>query len=181
MPAPTEWVDPDDLVAVAGIAQSADFNTVLDNLIYLYDAPRCALRLTSAQEVANATDHTVSWSQAVWESHGDMWDVGGPSSVTMTRAGVFAFNLSAEWEESAAGGKRAAYLHKNGTRLRKFHELSADGVSPFASSNTIETNCVDGDVFTVVVRQLSGAALDLVANRTVLTVRWVAAPPASGE
>lgn len=179
---PEEWVDPATLVATAGTeARSADFNAVLDNLLYLYDPPRCALRITSNQSVANATDHTIEWDEAVWDSHGDMWAIGGPSSVTMTRDGVAAFNLSAEWDLTANGGKRAAYLHKNGVRLRKFHELSADGVSPFASSNTIETNCVDGDVFTVVVRQLSGAALDLAATRTVLTVRWVAAPPASGE
>lgn len=167
---------------VSELLRAADMNAyVRDAMLYMYDPPRCALRLTAAQEVANATDHTVSWDQAVWDSHGDMWDVGGPSSITITRPGVLAFNLSAEWAESAAGGKRAAYLHKNGTRLRKFHELSADGVSPFAASNTIETNCAASDVFTVVVRQLSGAALDLVATRTVLTVRWVAAAPASGE
>lgn len=176
-----EWTDPKTWI-VEELLRAVDLNTyVRDNLLYLFDPPRGAFRLTGAQEVDHANDHTVAWDEAVWDSHGDMFDPGGPSTITCTRDGVLAFNLTAEWAETAGGGKRAAYLHKNGTRLRKFHELSADGVSPFASSNTIETNCVDGDSFTVVVRQLSGAALDLVANRTVLTVRWVAAPPASGE
>lgn len=178
---PTEWTDPITWV-VSNKVTAAQLNANLrDNLDYLYDAPRCALRITANQSVANATDHTVSWSEAVWDSHGDMWDVGGPSAITITRAGVYAFNLSTEWAEDANGGKRAAYLHKNGSRLRKFHECSADGVSPFASSNTIETNSAVSDSFTVVVRQLSGAALNLAATRTVLTVRWVAAPPLAGE
>lgn len=176
-----EWTPPKTWV-IGELLRAADMNSYLrDNLDYLFDPPRCALRLTTAQEVANGTDHTVAWDEAVWDSHGDMWDVGGPSVVTCTRAGLLAFELSAEWAESAAGGKRAAYLHKNGTRLRKFHEASADGVSPFAMSNPIKTNCAVGDTFTVVVRQLSGAALDLIANRNVLTVQWVAAAPAVGE
>lgn len=176
-----EWTAPKTWT-VGERARAADLNTyVRDNTLYHHDPPRCALRLTATQSVANATDHTVSWDEAVWDSHGDMWDVGGPSAITITRAGVYAFNLSIKWAESATGGKRAAYLQKNGTRLRDFHELSADGVSPFASSNTIETNAAVADVFDIDVRQLSTAALNLTATRTVLTVRWVAAPPVSGE
>lgn len=177
-----EWTDPASILAVAGTeARAADFNTALDNLQFVYDPPRCALRITSDQEVANATDHTIEWDEAVWDSHGDMWDVGGPSVVTITRDGVYSFQLSNLWEESAAGGKRAAFLQVNGTRRADFYQASADGVSPFASSNTIETNLEDGDSIDIDVRQLSGAPLDLIANRTRLIVRWVAAPPASGE
>lgn len=178
---PTEWTTPITWTVGAKVTAAQMNAHIRDNSLYMWDPPRCALRLTAVQAVANATDHTVSWSEAVWDSHGDMWDVGGPSSIMITRDGVYAFNLTTEWAETANGGKRAARLHKNGTQLRKFHEISADGVSPFAASNTIETNCVDGDVFTVVVRQLSGASLNLAATRTVLTVRWVAAPPVSGE
>lgn len=176
-----EWTTPITWTVGAKVTAAQMNAHIRDNSLYHHDPPRCALRITSNQSVANATDHTVSWSEAVWDSHGDMWDVGGPSAITITRAGVYAFNLSVKWAESAAGGKRAAYLQKNGTRLRDFHELSADGVSPFASSNTIETNAAVSDVFDIDVRQLSGAALNLTANRTVLTVRWVAAPPVSGE
>lgn len=176
-----EWTDPITWV-VSNKVTAAQLNANLrDNLLYLFDPPRCALRLTATQAVANATDHTISWGEAVYDSHGDMWDIGGPSAVLCTRDGLLTFELTNEWAEDANGGKRAAYLHKNGTRLRKFYEASADGVSPFAMSNPITTNCVDGDSFTVVVRQLSGASLNLIATRNVLTVRWVAAPPVSGE
>lgn len=179
---PVEWVDPASLLAVAGTeARAADFNTVLDNLLYLYDPPRCALRLTSAQEVANATDHTIEWDEAVWDSHGDMFDVGGPSVVTITRDGVYGIQLGTLWEETASGGKRAAFLQVNGSRRRDFYQGSADSVSPFALSTYVETNLADGDSIDIDVRQLSGAPLDLIALRTVLVVRWVAAPPASGE
>lgn len=167
---------------VGELGRAADLNAYLrDAIDYLSNPPRCALRLTAAQAVANATDHTISWDEAVWDSHGDMWDVGAPSTVTCTRDGLLLFNLTDEWAETANGGKRAARLHKNGSQLRKFHESSADGVSPFASSNSIITNCLDGDSFTVVTRQLSGASLDLAATRTVLNVIWIALPPASGE
>lgn len=177
----TEWTTPITWV-VSNKVTAAQMNAhIRDNSLYLYDAPRCALRLTATQSVANASTVAIAWDEAVWDSHGDMWDSGGPSAILCTRDGVLAFNLTAEWEDSANGGKRAAFLYKNGTLLRPFHSASADGVSPFSMSNTIETNCVDGDSFDVRVRQLSGAALNLVATRTVLTVRWVAAAPVSGE
>lgn len=177
-----EWVDTATLAAVAGTeARSADFNSVLQDLLFLYDPPRCALRLTGAQEVANATDHTIAWDEAVWDSHGDMWDDGGPSKITITRAGVYSIHLSSLWGSTAAGGKRAAFLQVNGTRRRDLYQCSADGVNPFAMSTSVETNLADGDELDIDVRQLSGAALDLEATRTVLTVRWVAAPPSSGE
>lgn len=176
-----EWTTPITWTVGAKVTAAQMNANVRDNSLYIYDPPRCALRLTSAQEVANATDHTIEWDEAVWDSHGDMWDSGGPSAVLCTRDGLLTFELTNEWDADANGGKRAAYLHKNGTRLRKFYEASADGVSPFAMSNPITTNCVDGDSFTVVVRQLSGGALDLIAARNVLTVRWVAAAPVSGE
>ena len=176
-----EWTDPITWV-VGNKVTAAQMNAhIRDNSLFHHDPPRCALRLTAVQSVANATDHTVSWSEAVWDSHGDMWDVGGPSAITITRPGVYAFNLTTEWADTASGGKRAAFLKKNGTLLRPFYSASADSVSPFSSSNTIETNCAAADSFTVYVRQLSGAALNLAATRTVLTVRWVAAAPVSGE
>lgn len=176
-----EWTDPKTWT-VEELLRAADLNTYLrDNLEYLYDAPRSAVRLTSAQEVANATDHTIAWDEAVWDSHGDMWDAGGPSKITITRAGVYSIHLSSLWEGTASGGKRAAYLHVNGTRRRGFYSVSADGVDPVEMSTSVETNLADGDELDVRVRQLSGTALDLQATRTVMTVHWVAAPPVSGE
>lgn len=176
-----EWTAPITFV-VSNKVTAAQLNAhVRDNSLYLFDAPRCALRLTAVQPVANATDHTVSWGEAVWDSHGDMWDVGAPSVVTITRAGVYAVNLSVLWADTALGGKRAAYLQVNGVRRRGFHSASADNVNPFESSNTIETNLAVSDSIDIDVRQLTGAALNLAALRTVLTVRWVAAAPAVGE
>lgn len=177
-----EWVDPDTLTQVAGtVARAADFNSVLQDLKYMYDPPRCTVRLNSAQTVANATDHTITWSAAVWDSHGDMWDVGAPSVITITRAGVYIFNLRTLWGTTSSGGKRAAFLHVNGVRRADFYQHSADGVNPFASANSVITNLAVADSVDVDVRQLSGAALNLEATRTVLSVVWIAAAPVSGE
>lgn len=176
-----EWTTPITWTVGAKVTAAQMNAHIRDNSLYMWDPPRCAVRLTADQEVATSNDHTVSWSEAVWDSHGDMWDSGGPSSITITRAGVYTFSLRSLWESTASGGKRAAFLHKNGTRLADFYQASADGVDPFAMAAPIDTNAAVSDVFTVVVRQLSGDALDLIANRTVLTVRWVAAPPVSGE
>ena len=176
-----EWTDPITWV-VSNKVTAAQMNAnVRDNLLYLFDSPRCAVRLTADQAVANATDHTVSWGEAVWDSHGDMWDAGAPSVVTITRDGVYSIHLSTLWADTASGGQRAAYLQVNGTRRRGFYSVSADGVNPVEMSTSVETNLADGDSIDVDVRQLSGAALNLVATRTVMTVRWVAAPPTVGE
>lgn len=175
---PVEWVDPDDLVAVAGLARSADFNTVLDNLKYLYDPPRCCVRLTGTQEVANASDHTIEWDEAVWDSHGDMWDAGAPSVVTITRAGIYAIQPATLWATSADAGKRAIFLQVSGTRRRG---IQVPAVSPSELVLPVLTNLEDGDYIDVDVRQLSGGPLDLQSTRTLMTVMWVAAPPVSGE
>lgn len=178
---PVEWTPPLTWTVGAKVTAAQMNANIRDNELYLWDPPRCAVRLTADQAVANATDHTVSWGEAVWDSHGDMWDAGAPSVVTITRDGVYNIHLSTLWESTASGGKRAGYLQVNGTRRRGFYSVSGDGVDPVEMSTSVQTNLADGDSIDVDVRQLSGASLDLIATRTVMTVIWVAAPPVSGE
>lgn len=178
---PTEWTDPITWTVGAKVTAAQMNANIRDNELYLFEPPMCALRLTATQSVANATDHTVSWDEAVWDSHGDMWDVGAPSVVTITRDGVYDITLSSLWADTALGGKRAAYLQVNGSRRRGFYSVSGDGVNPVEMSNSVKTNLADGDSIDVDVRQLTGGALNLAATRTVLTVLWVAAPPLAGE
>lgn len=178
---PVEWVDPDTFEAVVGeMPTVAQFNSVLQDLKYLYETPGAAMRLTGAQSVADATDHPVEWDEAVWDSHGDMWDVGAPSTVTITRDGLYAVHLSTLWEASADDNERSADLEVNGTLRRDFYTVSAS-VAQVAMSTGFVTNLADGDDLEVIVRQNSGSAQDLIQTRTVLTVVWVRAAPATGE
>lgn len=173
-----EWVDPDDLTAVAGTeARSADFNSVLQDLKYLYDPPRCAVRLTADQTIANSTDVAIDWDEAVWDSHGDMWDSGAPSRVTITRSGLYYILPSALWEEDDVN-RRALFLEVNGVRRRGQQQASSE---PIEHQLPAITNLADGDYIEIVARQNSGTSQDLIATRTVMTVVWIAAPPVSGE
>ncbi len=177
-----EWVDPDDLTAVAGTeARSADFNSVLQDLKYLADPPRCAVRLTADQSIANSTDVAIDWDEVVWDSHGDMWDDGAPSRITITRPGVYFINTSLLWEENDVN-RRAIFFEVNGgvgaDRRRGQQQASSE---PIEHQLPVITNLADGDYFEIVVRQNSGSAQDLIATRSTMHVVWIAMPPETGE
>lgn len=174
----TEWTAPKTWT-VGEVLPAADLNTyVRDNTLYHHDPPRCAVRLTSTQTVTNATDHPLAWDEAVWDSHGDMWDVGAPGTVTITRDGVYSIHCATLWGDSTDAGKRAIFMDVDGTRRRG---IQVPAVSPSEIVLSVETNVGAGQAITFDVRQLSGGDLDLQPLRTVATVRWVAAVPASGE
>lgn len=177
-----EFPDLDAITQVAGIAASADFNTLRDAVEYLANPPYCSVRLTALQSVANASDHTIVWDESVDDSHGDMWDVGAPSVLTMTRAGVMGFQLNQLWGGSTDSGKRAAFLEKTSggvtTRLRGYQ---MPAVSPSEMSVFFLTNVAALDSVKIVTRQLSGAALNMEPLRTVMIAMWMRKPPTVGE
>lgn len=174
-----EWVDPDSVTAAAGNeARSADFNSALQDLKYLHDPPRCAVRRNTNQAVTTATATAISWSAAVWDSHGDMWDSGAPTRVTITRDGVYTIICSVLWEDNATG-VRSLILKVNGSTNRRGNQQDAS--SPLEQQLSLETNLADGDYIEVIATHNAGSDQDLVATRTVMTVRWAAAAPASGE
>jgi hypothetical protein len=169
------WTDPKTWTVGEKI-RAADLNAqVRDNLDFLYDAPQIAVRLTAAQEVANATDHTVTWATPVWGTAG-MWDAGGPSTIVIPRDGVYTVIFQVLWSEATEDEptKRAAFVSVNGTRRRG---MQVPAVQPSEFQLAVETNLADGDEVTFQVRQTAGEALSLQPLRTLATVRWSSAPP----
>lgn len=173
----TEWVDTTGLVAVAGEARSADFNSVLQNLDYLYDPPRCAVRLQSPFDVPDSADTAIEWDEAVWDSHGDMWDPDAPSRIQITRAGVYAVICTALWDEEGTN-RRALFLEVTGDRRTGQQQAASE---PIEHALVRDTNMLAGDYVEIVARQNSGGTRQLIPVRTVMTVRWVAAAPETGE
>lgn len=173
----TEWTPPRTWTIDQKV-RAADLNTdVRDNLLYLYDSPACAVRLTTAQSVPNATDHTISWHEAVWDSHGDMTDiVGAPTTITITRSGLYLIDANMLWAGSTDAGKRAMHLHVNGDTVAR-RGLAVPAVSPSEGGRTWLTNLAALDSLTFKARQLSGAALDLQPTRTVVTIAWFRGAP----
>lgn len=161
--------------------RAADLNKFRDDLLFLYDPPRCAVRITSNKSVSSQSDTAIVWDQAVTDSTGSMWTPGSPTRVVARRHGIYVFQLSNLWNDGAASGgiKRAAYLHVNGSRRRDFYSIPPS--SPTAMSAVVETNLNSGDYVEVFVRQDSGDPLNLVAQRTVLMARWAASPPPFGQ
>ncbi len=85
-----EWTTPKTWTT-GELVRAADMNTYIrDNLEYIHDPPRCAVRLTADQTIANSTDVAIDWDEAVWDSHGDMWDDGAPSRIAITRDGLYS-------------------------------------------------------------------------------------------
>lgn len=62
------------------------------------------LRRTTDQAINNTTSSAISWSTADFETP-NMWDVGTPTVVTIPDAGLWTFNLSAEWETAVGSGR----------------------------------------------------------------------------
>ena len=172
------WTDTTNLVQVAGIARSADFNKVVDNLEYLYTTPQVAVRLTASQTVPDATDTALVWGEAVWDT-ASMWDVATPSKIVIPRDGVYSIVCSLLWDAGANGTKRAAFLNvtPSGAASERRRGVQIAAVDPTEMQLVAETNLAANDEIDIDVRHLEGADLNLLATRTVMTVRWVGSPP----
>ena len=166
------WTDPKTFT-VGELLTAADLNTyVRDNLDFLYRKPIVTVRLTAAQAVANASNHTVQWDEAEWDyADTAMWDVGTPGSIVIDRPGIYEVLPSALWEGTTDdSSKREVAVELNGTtRLTMDSRLSTS--SPEGQAK-IFTNLGTGDYLEIVVRHLSGAAIDLQPTRTRCTVAW---------
>ena len=172
-----EWTDPKTWL-IEELLRAADLNTYLrDNLTYLHDAPACSVRLTANQSVADGTDHTISWDESPWDSHGDMTDIAGaPSTITITRDGLYIVDVNALWDDSTDSGKRALFMYVNSDPAPR-RGIQIPAVSPTEMGRTWLTNLAAGDSFVIKARQLSGAALNLQPTRTVMTVAWTRGNP----
>lgn len=173
----TEWTPPITW-SIAQKVRAADLNAqVRDNLLYLFDSPACAVRLTANQSVDHATDHTISWDEMVWDSHGDMTDIAGaPTTITITRSGLYIIDANMLWDESTDAGKRAMHLHVNADTVPR-RGLALPAVSPSEGGRTWLTNLAALDSLTFKARQLSGAPLNLRPTRTVVTIAWFRGAP----
>jgi len=166
------WTDPKTFT-VGELLTAADLNTyVRDNLDFLYRKPIVTVRLTSTQSVASASDHVVQWDEAEWDyADTAMWDVGTPGSIVIDRPGIYEVVPSGLWEGTTDdSSKREVAVELNGTtRLTMDSRLSTS--SPEGQAK-IFTNLGTGDYLEIVVRHLSGAAIDLQPTRTRCTVAW---------
>ena len=166
------WTDPKTFT-VGELLTAADLNTyVRDNLDFLYRKPIVTVRLTSTQSVANASDHAVQWDEAEWDyADTAMWDVGTPGSIVIDRPGIYEVVPSGLWEGTTDdSSKREVAVELNGTtRLTMDSRLSTS--SPEGQAK-IFTNLGTGDYLEIVVRHLSGAAINLQPTRTRCTVAW---------
>jgi len=166
------WTDPKTFT-VGELLTAADLNTyVRDNLDFLYRKPIVTVRLTATQSVASASDHAVQWDEAEWDyADTAMWDVGTPGSIVIDRPGIYEVVPSGLWEGTTDdSSKREVAVELNGTtRLTMDSRLSTS--SPEGQAK-IFTNLGTGDYLEIVVRHLSGAAIDLQPTRTRCTVAW---------
>ena len=166
------WTDPKTFT-VGELLTAADLNAyVRDNLDFLYRKPIVTVRLTSTQSVASASDHVVQWDEAEWDyADTAMWDVGTPGSIVIDRPGIYEVLPSGLWEGTTDdSSKREVAVELNGTtRLTMDSRLSTS--SPEGQAK-IFTNLGTGDYLEIVVRHLSGAAINLQPTRTRCSVAW---------
>ena len=173
------WTDPGDMDgALTGDALPlAWWNAVMADLLFLYDTPKVAVRLTSSQEIADATTTTVSWDEVVWENPaGEWWDSEAPTKLVIPRAGIYTVNARTLWDAAADGTKRAIFIHVNGDSTPRAAE-QIPSTDPTEFGLVLDSNFAEGDEIDIRVRHLNGEALDLLATRTRCTVMWQGPPP----
>lgn len=168
-----EWTDPDTLeVTTLDYATVAWANALLGNLAFLAEPPSVAVRLTASQEVVDSADHTISWDAAVWSGNGDsMWDVSAPSKVVVQRDGMHLVDVSIEW---------AANISLDDLVI----ELEVDGVlrdSQKGDHFTLHTNVAALESMEIIVRQTSGAAVNMLDTLTRMTVDWTRIAPSGAS
>lgn len=173
-----DWTDTSELaVAVGDLPRASWANGVVDNLQYLYNTPAVTVRMTTTQQVASGNDSLISWSEATWDTtDGDMWDAGAPGSILIPFAGVYRFTCATLWDGNDDNEKRAIFLERNDARIRGVQVLATD---PAEIILTGTTSVAANDYLEFVVRQTSGAPLDLMPLRTVCTVEFVRPDPSA--
>lgn len=178
----TEWTDPKSWT-VGEVLPAADLNTyVRDNLLYLHDPPRCALRLTVDETVPTTTDYTLEWDEARWDSHGDMWDAASPEAVTITRDGLYLVVGNFLWDTNT-DSRRAAFLEVDqGSGFNRRRGTQVPASAPTEHQLSAATTLESGDTMRIVVRQNSGGDRTLIGpgsggSRTSLIVVWLTALP----
>lgn len=167
------WTPTDEMAVSIGLARATWANEVVGNLDFLYDTPAVTVRLTTAQEVANADDHAVEWDEAAWDTTGgDLHDSGSPSAILWPYApAVLDFNCATLWDGVPDdASKRAIFLERNGTDRLRGVQIPAVNPSEIILSGS--TSVATDDYLEFVVRQLSGAPLDLQPLRTICTVSF---------
>lgn len=169
-----DWTDTGDLaVTVGGLPRASWANSAVDNLEYLYNPPAVSVRLNATQEVGNNSDSTILWNESPWDSTEDgMWDDGSPGVILIRRPGRYMFTCSVLWAEAASGDstKRAIFLERDDVRIRG---VQMRAVNPAEQQLTGITNLAEDAYLEFVVRQSSGAALNMQSSRTIATVQWV--------
>ena len=168
------WVDTSTIgVTVGDLPRASWANAIISNLDFLYRKPIITVRLTATQSVASASDHVVQWDEAEWDyADTAMWDAGTPGSIVIDRPGIYEVVPSGLWEGTTGDSSKrevAVELNGSGTRLVMDSRLSTS--SPEGQAK-IFTNLGTGDYLEIVIRHLSGAAIDLQPTRTRCTVAW---------
>jgi hypothetical protein len=175
------WVDPDEVRAVPGDpVRSADWNTVLDNLQFLADPPRCAVRKTSSQSIPTSSDTTLTWDEDPWAAQHGMWSAQSPSKIVIPRAGVYRIICSVLWAGTTSQDLsfRRIFLQRGAQggpiRLRG---SSSRATNPHEHQLIAEANLAEGWELELQVRQTTGSSLNVEPTRTLCTVVWEALPP----
>ena len=172
-----EWTDPELLEVTVGDRPRASLqNGLVDNVAFLGRTPQVAVRLTSPQEIPSGTNQAIFWSEAVWNDR-DMWDGLADAAIFIVRPGIYSVNVNVLWGETASDdlSRRAVFVERNNDTILVGDQRRH--AQPTEQNIGFDTNLAENDQLTCVVRQTSGAALNVQPQRTRMTVRWVGLPP----
>jgi hypothetical protein len=161
-PVPDTWVTGQPITA-------DDLNkNVRDPQIFLTASPTCIVTRTANQSIANNTAVNITYDTEIIDT--DNMFTSPSTNVTIQRPGIYSIQHTASFAANATD-LRATHISVNGTEVAATGgHASTTSVTNQGCSVVLALNA--GDVITTNVFQLSGAALNIVAE-TRLSVRLI--------
>lgn len=131
---------------------------------YISDPPTVSVFRSIATSIANDTTTVVQFSSVNYDTDNMHETVTNPSRITFTTAGIYIITFNCMWDKDP-DGDRAAYIRKNGLSYLGIEAKHAGDADLFVGhSLTIQDNFGAGTFIECLVKQDSGAALNLIVS-----------------
>ena len=162
--------------AILTAAQMNQIGTTLNNTTV---PPLARVRRSSSQNVPNATDTVLSWTDLDFDTD-SMWSGAAPDRLTITTTGIYLVTATVSFIASSTG-ERIAYIIKNGSGATRFGQMRI-GANATANETTLSVSAfvdiaTSGDYIGVGVYQSAGTGTATVlgsgTSPTNLSVQFI--------
>ena len=165
------FIDPNTVLnpTAGGIGTAAWGDALRDAIVYLADPPHCRVYNSANISIPNNTLTALTFDSERVDTDTMHSTVTNTGRITMTTAGWYDVGASIQWPAAAAGA-RAVYLRVNGTNYIAATRL--DNAAQVDMEVSTSWQFAAGDYIEVIVFQVSGGALNVIAAASSSPEAW---------